>query len=76
MDHLSVDSNSPSFRRPRRITSPPRAPAPVPCVSRKCHHVVVFGNHYDRIAWDDYRADDSLYRQQRRLEEQEEDLVV
>ena len=55
------------------MTTPPRAPAPVPCVSGRCHHVVVFDNHYERVAWDDYRAEDTMYRARRRREEQEEE---
>ena len=53
--------------------TPPRAPAPVPCVSERCRHTVVFGSHYDRIAWEDYRADESLFREQRRQEQQQEE---
>ena len=47
-----------------------RAPAPVPCVSERCHHTVVFGSHYDRMGLQGWW---NLFREQRRQEQQQEE---
>ena len=60
------------FRRPRR--SPPRAPAPIPCSSRSCSHTIVCGHHFSSIEWDDYRAEDEVYRRYCRTEDSDENV--
>ena len=61
----------------RRIESrseQPRAPPAVPCRSNRCNHKVIFGNHFDKDAWQEYvEEDDRHTRQQRENEEQEEE---
>ena len=49
--------------------SPPRAPSPVPCKSKRCNHLVVFDVHYNKVLWDDYVEQSNLYREQQKHSE-------
>ena len=52
--------------RIQRIRSPPRLPPAVACSSRSCSHLVIFGDHFNQVMWDEYAAEDQMYRQQKR----------
>ena len=36
----------------------------VPCTSVQCSHVVIFGKHYDRHLFEEYKMEEDRYRQQ------------
>ena len=58
----AYDSLSYEAYERRRQRSPPGLPAPVHCYSAVCHHQIVFGVHYSRLEWEEYKREERIYR--------------
>ena len=48
----------------------PRAPPPLDCVAHGCNHTVVFGLHFDRREFEDYRRQENCLMDERRRQRQ------